>query len=159
MTIAFRESIEWYSAHKESFQYTIYNVIHAAGFHSFAVVDVMSVHVDTGILLQRRVAIHLERLRQYFFVYHVLESLSSFFHAVAFETMTENLVEEHSAGSSGENGGTRIRISYRRFFQGLYSFKQVLGCSYYHILRGKAVGIEGEEIFVEWELHTVFGNG
>ena len=159
MTIAFRESIEWYSAHKESFQYTIYYVIHTAGFHSFAVVDVMSVHVDTGILLQRRVAVHLERLWQYFLTHHVLESLSTFLHSVSLKTMTENLVEEHSAGSSGENGGTRIRISYRRFFQGLYSFKQVFGCSYYHILRGKAVGIEGEEIFVEWELHTVFGNG
>ena len=63
--------------------------------------------------------------RQHLLSHHLLEGLTARFQAMAFQTVTKDLVKKHPTGRAGQDGGTRVRIGHRGITQRQQAFDHV----------------------------------
>ncbi len=110
-------------------------------------------------MAQRRIAVDVEGGGQYLLADHVLEGLAAFLEAVAFEAVTEDLMEEDTGSRPREDGRTGVGIGDGSGLQSLYTFEQVLRRGDETLLGGQRVGVESKEILHHRQHHAVVGHG
>ena len=155
MSIALREALQRHTAHQEVGKHTICDIHHSLRLHTLVIILVETIECIVVEILQGRVAIHAEGLRQYLLSYHLLESLSTRLHAVSLQTMTEDFMEEHTTGRTRKDGRTRIRIGDRSRAQCLQSLHEIFGISYHLFLCREFVQIVSQVVEIERAGHSV----
>ena len=159
MTIALGKAVDGLAAHEEVAQHTIHDIVDAARLHALVVVAVAAVHVHAGIVAQRRIAVDVEGGGQHLLADHVLEGLAAFLEAVAFEAVSEDLMEEDAGSGPREDGRAGVGIGDGSGLQSLYTFEQVLRRGDETLLGGQRVGVESKEILHHRQHHAVVGHG
>src|SRR5713101_6139751 len=119
MAVRMIESLDRGARHQETLENSVIHGVDALPGNAFVVVGVPAIQVDALPLTQARIEHYREKFRQHAGVKALGKGLAFAFIllAVAFDPVSENLVEENAGGAAGENGRAEERLHNRRMQQ------------------------------------------
>ena len=100
VTIALWEAVHRHAAQQELVEHAILDVVHPARANALRVVVVMAVELLALVFGKTGVAEYAEIGWQHILTDHVAEGLTARLEAVGLQAVTENLMEEHTAGGA-----------------------------------------------------------
>src|SRR5258707_15670470 len=78
---------------------------------------------------------------------------------MAFHAMSENLMEEHTGGAAGKNGGSDERIDDGRLQQADQVLGDAVDGAFNHVIFWKPLRIEGFKSFRSAQIHSIVSSG
>ena len=132
-----REAVEGNAAHEKLLEHSIDHIIYSACARTFVIIAVAAIEGLVAIVGERGIAIDLEIGGEDLFANHLAESLTTGFHAMAFEAVAEDFMEEDTAGLTAHQSGSCERIGNGSLYQGLETATQIFCIAQHHILRGQ----------------------
>src|SRR2546428_3456926 len=119
MAVRTIESLDRGARHEERLENSVIHGVDALPGNALVVIGVPAIQVDTLPLSQAGIEHHREKFRQHAGIEALGEGLAFAFIllAMALDPVPENLVEENTGGSAGENGRAKEGLDNRRMYE------------------------------------------
>src|SRR5438874_3227148 len=128
MAVGMQKAFDWHARHQELLEYSIGNQFYAGALLPFIIIGISAAQLDPFKRRESGIVFNTEEGRQYRLIHHLGESLPFVFTALslAFQTVSNHLMEKHGGSTSGKQRRATVRLDYRSGLQLMQVLRNLL---------------------------------